>query len=427
MVILLFRKITNKKLSPKCHYIIWLVFIIALICPIPTPSKISVYNYIHVERVKPSAREVSNDILSVESEIDSKLKEQIEANYHKINKNYLEIVFSNIWFAVTMINLSKVIYMQIVLNRKTGNREIKEERIVGILERCKKRLKIKKNIKLIEHHIIKTPSTMGVFRVKIFLPAEILQLDDSSIVAIMMHELSHYKRKDNLLNLFINVVKCMHWYNPILKYPFRCMKKDIVLATDEMATKDMEEDEKLEYCKVIATVAQMYSFRNEREVVLGLVTEINVIEDRVDILLMKEVFEKNAKTIMIATISSILLIWLIFYPSCYGIFDVPRLFIKLEDGSVVEATKIQESESDVKTTISVKEKENFKLFTNGGRCENFVVYDKTDLTNGKTYRASVDITSTGICCFQTGEYIYKFTLAYGINRSKEYMIKIVVE
>ncbi len=75
----------------------------------------------------------------------------------------------------------------------------------------------------------------------------------------------------------------------------------------------------------------------------------------------------------------------------------------------------------------MKEKENFKLFTNGGRCENFVVYDKTDLTNGKTYRASVDITSTGICCFQTGEYIYKFTLAYGINRSREYMIKIVVE
>lgn len=424
LVILLLRKITHKKISPKCSYIIWLVFILALICPVSIPSRISIYNYIDVERVKHDEKEISNDILSIEEDA-SDLKQEINSNYRTINRNDLIFSLPYIWLLIAMIKLSKAIFTYVALNKLIGNHEIEDERMIGILESCKEKLKIKKNIKLIEQDIIKTPSTMGIFNVKIFIPDEILELDEVAITDIMMHELSHYKRKDNFLNIFIIVAKCIYWFNPITNYLFKHLKIDMELATDEMAVSDMEEEEKLKYCKVIVYVA--HKCNSKVEVVLGLADEVKVIENRIDMVLMKEDFKKRARPIMIATTFIVLFMWLIFYPTSYGMFDIPRLFVELEDGSVVETTKIEKDENDAKIAITVKENENLKLITKGGRCDDFVVYSKTNLITQKSNISAIDVTAKEISCFQKGEYIYQFTLKHGKNKNTSYAIKIIVE
>ena len=426
-VILFLRKVTHKRLSPNCHYIIWLVFVMALICPIAFPSRISIYNYFDVEKVKQSRRQVSSSIWDYGSEEFKKNEIQnsfkrVDRNINKVFKEYSTYIIPDIWFAIFLLNLSRVIYGYVVLHRLTGNKELADERIIRILERCKRKLKIKKNIKVIEQNLIKTPSTMTIFNVKIFLPDEILILNDIYITDILMHELSHYKRRDNILNVFIMIAECMHWINPFIGSFFKVLKSDIELATDEMAVKYLEEDEKLEYCKVILEVAQRC--KSKLKVVLGLSDDIKVLEKRVDMILMKEKFEKYSKSIMLSTISIVLSMWLILYPTSYGIFDVPRLYVKLTDGTQIEIGNKEETEIK---TIKIAETENLKLFTKGRRCEDFVAYERTNLTNQKSYIQIVNMKSSKIRHFQLGEYLYKFTLKYGKDKSIEYEIKIIVE
>lgn len=433
LVVLLVRKITNKKISPKCNYIIWLVFVIALVCPVSIPSKISIYNYIDVASVKQNEKQHSNDILDLETEEEIKdeintvsdLKEEISVNHEKIYKNYLKFIIPDIWLIICLVKLSRIISVYVLLDRITGNSQIEDDRIIGILERCKKKLKIKRNIKIVEQDLIKMPSTMGVIHVKIFLPNEIRDLDDKSIENIILHELSHYKRKDNFVNVLIMVAKCFYWINPIINRLFAEMKEDIELATDEMAVGDMDESEKLQYCKVIVGVAQMYS--TKEEAVLGLADDVQVLEQRIDMVLLKQEFDKNSRKIAMITSTIVLLMWLIFYPTSYGMFSVPKLYLELEDGRVIEATRLEEgNEADVET-VKIGKGESIKLLTEGGRCEDYVTYTKVDLTNMESYSEAIEIDVDRISYFPYKNCIYKFTLKYGKNKSIEYGIKIIVE
>lgn len=433
-IVLLVRKITNKRISPKCNYIIWLAFIVALVCPISVPSKISIYNYIDVARIKEIERKSSIDILdlqidgsiSKEKEEISKLKEITSINNDKMSRNYLKFIIPDIWFIICFLKLTRVVSAYVLLDRITGNNQIEDDRMIGILERCKKKLKIKRDIKIIQQDFIKMPSTMGIIHVKIFLGSEILEFDDKSIEDIILHELSHYKRKDNVINVLIMVAKCFYWFNPMINRLFDEMKEDIELATDEMAIERMDENDKFQYCKVIVSVAQMHG--SKEEAVLGLADNVKVLEHRIDMVLLKEKFDKHSKTIAMITGVIVLLIWLIFYPTSYGMFGIPKLYLELEDGRVIEATRLEEEDKleNVKT-VKIGKDERMKLLTEGRRCEDYVSYTKVDLMNRENYLETIDIKKASISYFPEEECIYKFTLKYGKEKSIEYGVKIIVE
>lgn len=431
LVILILRKTLHKWISPKCYSMIWLVFIIALICPVPIPSSISIYNYFDVESVKQSEKQYANDVLSLPNEENGqeeglKLKEKIKFNYESIGKNYLVYIISDIWFIAFLLLLSRVIYQYARAIYLTGSLEIEDERINNILEKCKKKLKIKRNIKLIEQYEMQRPCTMGVFKVKIFLSDNMFEMDEICLTDIFMHELSHYKRKDNLLNVFIMFAKAVHCFNPIIYFGLmNCLKVDMELATDEMAIENLGQDERDEYSRIIVNIAGIESSRFEA--VLGLSEDVKILGKRIDTVLMKDEFEKHAKVIMGFTILIVLFMWLVLYPTSYGMFSVPRLYLEMSDGSVIAVTRMEDKKEGLIKTISLSKGEALRLVVEGGRCEDYVIYGKEDLRNKEGFEGAIDIKEEKICCFQEGEYIYKFTLKHGNRKSTDYQIKIIVE
>ena len=52
-----------------------------------------------------------------------------------------------------------------------------------------------------------------------------LDLDDDEIEYILLHELSHYKRKDILVNYLMIFLQCIHWFNPFIWYLFKIIKE----------------------------------------------------------------------------------------------------------------------------------------------------------------------------------------------------------
>ena len=78
-------------------------------------------------------------------------------------------------------------------------------------------------------------------------------------------------------------------------------------------------------------------------------------------------------------------------------------------------------------TISLSKGETLRLVVEGGRCEDYVMYRKEDLNSKENFEGAIDIKGQKMCCFQEGEYSYKFTLEHGNRKSTDYEIKIIVE
>jgi beta-lactamase regulating signal transducer with metallopeptidase domain len=62
-----------------------------------------------------------------------------------------------------------------------------------------------------------TPAVDGVFRPRISLPAEIERtLTAPELEAVLLHELTHARRRDNLIRLVHEIAACAFWFHPLV-------------------------------------------------------------------------------------------------------------------------------------------------------------------------------------------------------------------
>ncbi len=77
------------------------------------------------------------------------------------------------------------------------------------------------------------PFSCGVFRPIIFIPSQMLTLDNVRLNMIIAHESRHIKSADQLVKWFIAAALCLNWYNPLVWVMWQLANRDIELACDE--------------------------------------------------------------------------------------------------------------------------------------------------------------------------------------------------
>jgi beta-lactamase regulating signal transducer with metallopeptidase domain len=82
---------------------------------------------------------------------------------------------------------------------------------------------------------VSSPVTIGYLKPVILLPAAIIsQLSTQQVEAILLHELSHIRRYDYLLNLIINFIKTILYFNPFVRLFVRNIERERENSCDEM-------------------------------------------------------------------------------------------------------------------------------------------------------------------------------------------------
>ncbi|RXR01462.1 TonB family protein [Pseudoxanthomonas composti] len=77
------------------------------------------------------------------------------------------------------------------------------------------------------------PAVTGVLRPRIVLPADFLQRYDAAERALVVaHERQHIVRGDLLCNALLALLRCLHWFNPLLHLAARHYRHDQELACD---------------------------------------------------------------------------------------------------------------------------------------------------------------------------------------------------
>lgn len=97
---------------------------------------------------------------------------------------------------------------------------------------------------------ISAPLTYGVFRPVILLPDPI-GTDEKTLEHILTHELVHIRRFDAVKKPLCALAVCLHWFNPLVWIMFFFFTRDLELACDEGAVRQLGIGGRSDYAKTL--------------------------------------------------------------------------------------------------------------------------------------------------------------------------------
>jgi len=154
-----------------------------------------------------------------------------------------------VWLSGVLLLLLYTITINVFLwlNVRKGN-AVNDSCILEVLDICEKEMNINCNIKPVYVNNLRIPALYGIINPRILFPyafsSNIVQDD---IRHIILHELSHFKRKDIAVNWIICALQIIHWWNPLIWYAFKRMRQDAEIACDAMVLSVVGSDKKTNY------------------------------------------------------------------------------------------------------------------------------------------------------------------------------------
>ena len=101
-----------------------------------------------------------------------------------------------------------------------------------------RQLGISKTIIIRISHHVKVPATIGFLKPLILIPfASVNQLTVSQLEAIILHELSHIKRHDYLVNLAVSAIGTLLFFNPFIGIFIKIIKRERENCCDDFVLK----------------------------------------------------------------------------------------------------------------------------------------------------------------------------------------------
>ncbi|MEN2775739.1 M56 family metallopeptidase [Acetivibrio clariflavus] len=203
------------------------------------------------------------------------------------------------------------------------------------------KLNIKYEIRVKETSLVKAPAVYGFIRPILLFPRVIENsISDEDLSAIVLHELSHIKRKDTILGVASLLTKFIHWFNALVWFAFSLLKHDFEAFCDSMALNQLDTSKHKGYGLTLLKL----SSQSTREISLlgmaGILEGKKKIKDRI-----KEItlFKKKGYTVSISA-AVILLVVGIFFLS--GAMDKTAT-ITNGDSTNVDATKGNKGTSEL--------------------------------------------------------------------------------
>lgn len=138
-----------------------------------------------------------------------------------------------------------IFYFKLTSNIQT-NRNNNLQKLLNNQVRAKG---INKNIKVNVVNGIPSPLIIGILKNTIVIPSN--NYTEKELKFIFNHELTHIKRKDNLLKLLMIFALALHWFNPFVYILRKFFYEQCELSCDEQVIKNIEIMEVKEYALLL--------------------------------------------------------------------------------------------------------------------------------------------------------------------------------
>lgn len=186
--------------------------------------------------------------------------------------------------------------------RATGT-PVQDIATLNLLAEFGEKLGIKKAVELYCSPAVSSPVLAGFFRPYIIIPAS--HIEDKKLFYVFLHELVHYKRRDIFYKWFIQIIICVHWFNPFTRLLSKEVNKACELSCDEAVISMLDKNERRVYGDTLLSFVQTKeTYKNP----LGTVTLTEGAKQLKERLGAIMYFKKKSAIIKIATVIATIII-----------------------------------------------------------------------------------------------------------------------
>lgn len=320
LMILIIKGIFKNKLNCTFHYYIWIILLIKLIVPFgPKTSlnlsnmyeKFNLQNTVNDTQIKSPQQLENTDLdtlVSISTFQPSNQNVISKAiNIPSKNKVNIENALCFVWIfgVVLLIGIIAAGHKRLREIIRASIKDI-DSTHKEILYNCMNSMNITTKLEILYSPKISTPSLCGFIKPKILIPVSIADnVSDEEFKYIIMHELSHLKNKDIILNWVITSLSVIYWFNPILLYGFHKMKQDCEFSCDGQVISRLSEGENLQYGNAIIRVLELGG--NSRRLIGTTSMVMNSSEIKRRIIMISKYKKINIKSVLLGVIIIIII------------------------------------------------------------------------------------------------------------------------
>lgn len=162
-----------------------------------------------------------------------------------------------VWVAGMIVMIFAILTGNALFMRRIRrNRAYTAPEFFTMLAQCRQTLGLKRNVRAICASETGTAAVYGVFRpVLLISPASFETLTDAQKRHVLLHELSHIRRRDTLLCAGATILNIVHWFNPLVWLVFALMRRDIEVQCDAHVFRGLPGSERADYAGTLLRLA----------------------------------------------------------------------------------------------------------------------------------------------------------------------------
>ena len=194
---------------------------------------------------------------------------------------------------------------------------------------------VKSPVELGVNPLISSPMLIGFFRPCIVLPASEYREEDFRY--IVLHELTHYKRRDMFYKWLVQVTVCLHWFNPLVHLMSREITKACEFSCDEAVLAKTGDGSARDYGKTLLDAMAAVGKHMETPGAVTLSENKQLLKERLGAIM---VYQKRSRTVRMA--AAALTLGVVFGAAFLGIYPVAAAGVP----DSADTEKVSSSQSD---------------------------------------------------------------------------------
>lgn len=306
-IVILAKKVLAPKLNTRAGYFLWILVLFRLVIPVLPVSPISIFNIIDFDFKNKIIQ--SNDMILFEraNEMDANAvtypdnnekdfkavdgktgaavisqKPSTPPSPTKLFSAEFVSVVSYIWGigSITIIIYLFLANIIFALRIKKMTHITLQE---AFIEQLKSVTKIRRcTIAFVEGEDITSPSVFGFINYTVLLPKGFMKRIDKKIAChMLMHEFAHIKHGDLVVCWLFSIICAIHWFNPMIWYILKYIKRDQELCADAYTMSLIEEEDVQDYGQTLLSIVTSGEKKSPVLITAGITENKNTLKQRI--------------------------------------------------------------------------------------------------------------------------------------------------
>ena len=265
----------GRHLKPGWCYLLWSVVLLRLVIPVLPGSPWGIWYVNTPQAVVQSQNNVQISAPRVDltlpeqftqhesTSIQSKHSPTVAAAQTKprLKPFDIRLLLSGIWVCGVVVFLARIAIGEVRLMRKSLRwTVINDPEMLALLKKCRREIGLRRPVKMMVAEGKIGAASCGVIRGTVLFTEESLQITTpQQLRLILLHELTHLKRFDPLMQRFSLIVRAIHWFNPVAWFVVSRLQRTRELACDAAVLQLVGTAKRKEYGLILLRFTELFS------------------------------------------------------------------------------------------------------------------------------------------------------------------------